>query len=69
MTDNAKSKIEPITYRIEDVVQLIRIGRSTIYAMIKRGEVRSIKIGGRTLIPSTEIQRLLKNGEGAPHAA
>ena len=36
------------------------IGRSLIYRLIERGELRAVKLGTRTLIPVSEIARLLE---------
>ncbi len=44
------------------------IGRVSLYAMAKRGEIRLIKIAGRTLVPESEIARLTSPAT-APEAA
>jgi excisionase family DNA binding protein len=58
----AASSFEPRAYRINDACQILQISRSHIYELISRGEIRLIKIGGRSLISATEIQRLLNGG-------
>lgn len=35
------------------------LGKTTMFALIKAGELRSIKIGARTLIPESELQRFI----------
>jgi excisionase family DNA binding protein len=35
------------------------IGRTTFYELLKSGEIRSIKVGTRTLIPESELQRFI----------
>ena len=51
----------PLAHRIPDACHRIGVGRSTIYELIKSGEIRTIKIGARTLVPDTELQRLIAN--------
>jgi excisionase family DNA binding protein len=50
---------DPFAYRINDACHLLSIGRSSIYNMIRDGQLKPIRIAGRTLIPRTEIDRLL----------
>ena len=35
------------------------IGRTAFYELLKSGEIRSIKVGTRTLIPESELQRFI----------
>lgn len=48
-----------MAYRINDVCRVLSIGRSSIYNMIRDGRLKSVSIAGRTLIPRSEIDRLL----------
>jgi hypothetical protein len=41
------------------------ISRSTIYNMIKMGRVRTIEIGGRTMITDQECQRVVDAAQAA----
>jgi len=50
---------DPLAYRVRDAAHALSVGRSSIYNMIRDGRLRSIKIAGRTLIPRSEIERLL----------
>lgn len=64
VTGNKKSfSFEPRAYRINDACQILQISRSHLYELIARGKIRLIKIGCRSLISATEIQRLLNGGE------
>lgn len=49
----------PLAHRIPDACRRLGVGRSSLYELIKSGELRSIKIGSRTLIPETDIQKLI----------
>ena len=37
----------------------LSIARSNLYNLIKRGDIRVVKIGHRTVVPASEIDRLL----------
>ena len=51
-------RLEPLAYRIADACHVLGVGRTSLYDLIKSGELRSIKIAGRTLVPRSEIERL-----------
>jgi len=41
---------------IPDVAALWAISRATVYAMVKRGELRTIRVGSDMRIPLTELR-------------
>jgi excisionase family DNA binding protein len=59
--------VDPLAYRVGDACRILGIGRTTLYAAIKRGEIKSQKVGRRTLIPA-EALKLWLNSRPAPHA-
>jgi excisionase family DNA binding protein len=50
---------KPRARRIPDACRAIGISRSHIYLLAKKGHLRLVRIGGRTVVPETEIDRLL----------
>lgn len=56
------SGFEPKAFRINDALKLLSISRSHLYGLALKGELRLIKVGNRTLIPATEIERLVNGG-------
>lgn len=40
----------------EESAELLGIGRTTLYALIKAGELHMVKIGRRTLVPMDELE-------------
>ena len=44
---------------IPDTCRRLGIGRTLVYDLIKKGKLRSIKLGTRTLIPESELKRLI----------
>ncbi len=50
---------EPIAVRVATAVKLTGIGRSTLYELIKSGEIETVKIGRSTLIPYRCLKKLV----------
>jgi excisionase family DNA binding protein len=46
-------------YGIKQTADLIGVSRSTLYLLMKNGALRTIKLGGRRLVPSDAIEALL----------
>jgi len=54
-----RQPVEKLSYRIPEAVAATGIGRSTLYDMIKAGELRTQKVRGITLIARAELERLV----------
>lgn len=48
-----------LAHTVPDACRRLGIGRTLTYQLIAKGELRTIKIGSRTLIPESELQRLV----------
>jgi excisionase family DNA binding protein len=55
--------VERQTYTVPEVAKILGIGRNTAYEICRNGDIPTIKIGGRVLVPRTAIDDLL-NGVG-----
>ena len=51
----------PLAYSIAEACQLARIGRTTIYAAIKAGDLSARKVGRRTVLLAAELTRWLES--------
>ena len=51
--------LEKIAYRPKELLALLPIGRSTLYAAIKRGDIRPRKFGRATLILRDDVADFL----------
>ena len=49
----------PDAWRVNDALLQLGISRATLYKMAGNGEIRLARIGGRTLVPDSEITRLV----------
>ena len=51
--------MERLVYSVNETARLLSIGRTSIYAMIADGRLKSFKLGRRTLIRGESIRRLV----------
>jgi excisionase family DNA binding protein len=51
---------------VKEVQTDLRMSRNAVYEAIARGEIPSLKIGRRILIPKVPYQRMLNGDRGAP---
>lgn len=49
-------------YQVDEAVAAYRLSRSTLYKLMAIGKLRTVKIGGRRLIPVDAIEALLDGG-------
>ena len=54
------TEIERATYNVEEAARILGIGRTAAYEGVRSGDIPSIRIGARWLIPRTELERLLE---------
>ena len=43
---------------IEEVMKMLQIGRVSVYQMLKSGEIRSLKVGKKYVIPKKSVIEL-----------
>lgn len=55
--------VEPLVYTPQEAADALRISRPMIYKLIDAGDLRSLKIGSRRMIPLTAIEALLDGAE------
>jgi excisionase family DNA binding protein len=61
----AESKLERATLTVEEAALVLGIGRSAAYAAAQSGELPTVRIGRRVLVPRPALNRML-NGGTAP---
>lgn len=49
-----------ITYTMKEAVASTGISRTTLYALIKAGELSPVKIGSRTLLRHADLEALIE---------
>jgi len=55
---------ERLVLSVEEARKLLRVGQGLMYDAIRRGEIPSIRVGRRILIPRAALQQML---EGKPN--
>jgi excisionase family DNA binding protein len=51
--------MERSTYTIEEVAKMLGIGRSSAYQAVRVGEIPTIRIGRRLLVPRLALEKIL----------
>jgi excisionase family DNA binding protein len=54
-----------LAFKTEDAARALSLGRGKILEMMREGVLRSVMIGGKRLIPRSELERLLAEGDGS----
>lgn len=56
--------VSPRLYSVTDACTALGgMGRTWLYAQIKEGRIRTVKLGTRTLIPAAEIDRIVSDAQ------
>ena len=51
---------EPLLLTVNDAVVLLNVSRNSIYRLLKAGDLTSMTIGKKRLIPRQEIERFIQ---------
>ena len=49
----------PLAMSPQDAARAIGISRSSLYRLMKQGRIRTVKLGRRTLVPTSELSALI----------
>ena len=55
--------MQSITVSVTEASQALSLGRTSIYNLINKGSLETIKVGRRRLIKTASIQRLLEDAQ------
>ena len=61
--ENTIPPAQRLTLTVGAACDTLGVGRSTIYGMIASGELKSVMIGGRRLIPRASIEALVQRAQ------
>lgn len=62
---NGTAASDKLAYTVEEAGRAIGVSRSTVFDMIRMGELFAKKLRGRTVIIRTELQRVLTEAPDA----
>jgi excisionase family DNA binding protein len=51
------------TYTVTEVAELLGISRSSAYLCVRRGDIPSLVLGRRVVVPRSAVERLLTGAE------
>jgi excisionase family DNA binding protein len=51
---------ERLAYRVDEACRALGISRTTLYKLIASGELRTVMVGGRRLIPLEAAEALVR---------
>jgi excisionase family DNA binding protein len=60
-----KSSPERLTLTIEEAAKRLGIGRNQAYEAARRGDIPTLQIGRRWLVPAAALERMLNGGADA----
>lgn len=58
-----------LTYTVTEAAELLGISRSSAYECVRRGEIPSLTLGRRVVIPRRALEALLDGGRARPEPA
>lgn len=59
----------PTFYDVAEVAEILKMSRMTVYRAVNSGELRSVRIRGRILIPAKVIDELVTGAAESDHDA
>jgi excisionase family DNA binding protein len=56
-----REQAQPRLLGVREATQLLSLGRSTVWRLLKEQRLQTVRIGGRTLIPLESVYELMNN--------
>ncbi len=58
VTQRSEERELPRLLSVVEAAHLLNVSERLVWRMIPRGEIRSVRLGGRRMIPRSEVDRL-----------
>ncbi len=55
-----KTEILPLVLKVEDLMPILQIGRNTAYALVRSGQIYSVRVGRTYRIPREAVFNYLR---------
>lgn len=59
---------EQLTLTVPEVARMLRISRGAAYEAVRRGEIPTLRLGKRLLVPRVALEQLLNTPSGSPNS-
>ncbi len=66
MNRKQESAQAPKFYDVQEVADMLKMSRMTVYRAIGTGELHAVRIRGRWLVPARVIDQLAESGDTVP---
>ncbi|WP_210202153.1 helix-turn-helix domain-containing protein [Methylobacterium sp. 190mf] len=60
---NLRAPMEKLAYTIPETCYVTGLGRTTVYNLMAKSKLQSLKVGGRTIITADSVRRFLASLE------
>ncbi|WP_040441472.1 helix-turn-helix domain-containing protein [Roseibium aggregatum] len=64
-TKHAQEVEPPRVFSVSDAARMLGVSRSHMYTLRSEGVIRFVKLLNRTVVPASEIERVLSSGDSA----
>jgi excisionase family DNA binding protein len=61
LNEHPQEAAEPLALSVKEVCELLRLGRTTFYKLLKSGKMPAHKCGRRTIVLPSELEQALKS--------
>jgi excisionase family DNA binding protein len=56
-----QAEVAPLMYRVDEAAAALRLSRSSVYELIRSGQLRTVKQGRRRLVPVTALSQSMSH--------
>jgi excisionase family DNA binding protein len=53
--------LQRLLYTVDEAAQCLSVGRTNVFDLIRRGEIESVKIGSRRLVPRAALEAFVNS--------
>lgn len=54
--------MDVLAVSVNEAARIIGVGRTSIYSMIRDGQIETLKIGRRTVVKTSSLRRIIDQG-------
>lgn len=62
----SEQQLGPLAVSVDEAARLLAVSRDLVYDLVATGELVSVRLGRRTVIPVIALQELIATGRGSP---